>query len=200
MDTGRNAEFFEIIKSRLTPDRLYHSICVAEKAKHLAEKYGADPEKAYTTGLVHDIMKKESAEKMLELIENDGQVLGKNEKRITVTLHAIAGEVYLRKNLNVTDEEILSAVRWHTTGKENMSLFEKIIYVADLVSDDRDYPDVKEVRQLAEENLDKTVLRGLSFTIEDNAKKYKPIHIDTLKAYNYYLGERIKQIWKEQNS
>ena len=192
MVTERNAEFFDIIKTRLTSKRLYHSICVAEKAKHLAEKYGSDPEKAYTAGLVHDIMKNQSVEEMSELIESDGQVLSDNEKAITVTLHAVAGEVYLRKELGVTDEELLSAVRWHTTGKENMSLFEKIIYVADLVSDDRDYPDVREVRQLAEENLDKTLLRGLSFTIEDNAKKYKPIHNDTVKAYNYYLGERIK--------
>lgn len=191
MVTERNAEFFEIIKSRLTPKRLYHSICVAEKAKYLAEKYGADPEKAYTTGLVHDIMKNESVETMFELIESDGQVLTDSEKAITVTLHAIAGEIYLRKNLNVTDRELLSAVRWHTTGKEDMSLFEKIIYVADLVSDDREYPDVDEVRQLAEEDLDKTLLRGLSFTIEDNAKKYKLIHTDTVKAYNYY-AERIR--------
>lgn len=191
MVTERNAEFFEIIKNRLTPKRLYHSICVAEKAKHLAEKYGADPEKAYTTGLVHDIMKNESVEDMLQLIENDGQVLIENEKAITVTLHAIAGEVYLRKNLGVTDEEVLSAVRWHTTGKEDMSLFEKVIYVADLVSEDREYPDVNEVRQLAEDNLDKTLLRGLSFTIEDNARKHKLIHIDTVKAYNYY-AERIR--------
>ena len=142
-------------------------------------------------GLVHDIMKNETVEKMLEVIENDGQTLTENEKAITVTLHAIAGEVYLRKNLGMTDEELLSAVRWHTTGKEDMSLFEKIIYVADLVSDDREYPDVQEVRELAEENLDKTLLRGLSFTIEDNARKYKLIHIDTVKAYNY-LAERIK--------
>lgn len=191
MVTERNAEFFDIIKMRLSPQRLYHSICVAEKAKHLAEKYGADAEKAYTAGLVHDIMKNQPVSKMLELIESDGQTLTDSEKAITVTLHAIAGEVYLRKNLGVTDEELLSAVRWHTTGKENMSLFEKIIYVADLVSDDREYPDVKEVRELAEENLDKTLLRGLSFTIEDNARKYKLIHIDTVKAYNY-LAERIK--------
>jgi predicted HD superfamily hydrolase involved in NAD metabolism len=191
MVTERNAEFFEIIKNRLNPKRLYNSICVAEKAKHLAEKYGSDVEKAYTAGLVHDIMKNQSAEEMLQLIEDDGQVLSDSEKAITVTLHSIAGEIFLRKNLNVTDEELLSAVRWHTTGKEDMSLFEKIIYVADLVSDDRDYPDVEEVRQLAEEDLDKTLLRGLSFTIEDNAKKHKLIHTDTVKAYNYY-AERIR--------
>lgn len=191
MDTARNREFLEILKTRLTPQRLYHSICVAEQAKHLAEIFDGDVEKSYTAGLIHDIMRYEPVEKMLQLIENDGQVLTESEKNITVTLHAIAGEVYLRKELNVTDSEILSAVRWHTTGKEDMSLLEKIIYVADLTSEDREYPDILEVRAMAEESLEKTCLRGLSFTIEDNAKKCRPIHIDTVKAYNY-LAERIK--------
>ena len=191
MDMARNKEFLEILKTRLTPQRLYHSICVAEQAKHLAEKFGGDSEKAYTAGLVHDIMRYEPVDKMLELIENDGQNLTESEKNVTVTLHAIAGEVYLRKELNVTDKDILSAVRWHTTGKEDMSLLEKIIYVADLTSEDREYPDILEVRAMAEESLEKTCLRGLSFTIEDNARKCRPIHIDTVKAYNY-LAERIK--------
>ena len=190
MDTERNVEFLEILKTRLTPQRLYHSICVAEQAKHLAEIFGGDAEKAYTAGLIHDIMRYEPPEKMLELIENDGQFLTESEKNITVTLHAIAGEVFLRKELGVTDKDILSAVRWHTTGKEDMSLLEKIIYVADLTSEDREYPDILEVRALAEESLDKTCLRGLSFTIEDNAKKCRPIHIDTVKAFNF-LAERI---------
>ena len=190
MDTERNVEFLEILKTRLTPQRLYHSICVAEQAKYLAEIFGGDAEKAYTAGLIHDIMRYEPPEKMLELIENDGQFLTESEKNITVTLHAIAGEVFLRKELNVTDKDILSAVRWHTTGKEDMSLLEKIIYVADLTSEDREYPDIIEVRAMAEESLDKTCLRGLSFTIEDNAKKCRPIHIDTVKAFNF-LAERI---------
>lgn len=190
MDTARNSEFLEILKKRLPPKRLYHSICVAEQAKHLAEIHGGDAEKAYTAGLIHDILRYEPAEKMIEIIENDGQTLTEGEKKIVFTLHAVAGEVYLRKELNVTDFEILSAVRWHTTGKEDMSHLEKIIYVADLTSEDREYPDVKEVRELAEKSLDATLLRGLSFTIEDNAKKCRPIHIDTVKAYNY-LAERI---------
>lgn len=189
MDTERNAEFLEILKKRLTPQRLYHSICVAEQAKHLAEIFGGDTEKSYTAGLIHDIMRYEPPEKMIEMIESDGQTLTESEKNITVTLHAVAGEVYLRKELGVADEEILSAVRYHTTGKEDMSLLQKIIYVADLTSEDREYLDVKEVRELAEKSLDKTCLRGLSFTIEDNARKCRPIHIDTVKAYNY-LAER----------
>ena len=72
-----------------------------------------------------------------------------------------------------------------------MTLLQKIIYAADLTSADRAYPDVDEVRALAEKDLDRTVLRGLSFTIEDNARKCRPIHIDTVKAFNY-LAERIK--------
>ena len=192
MDTERNAEFLEILKKRLTPQRLYHSICVAEQAKHLAGIFGGDTEKSYTAGLIHDIMRYEPPEKMIEMIESDGQTLTESEKNITVTLHAVAGEVYLRKELGVADEEILSAVRYHTTGKEDMSLLEKIIYVADLTSEDREYSDVKEVRELAEKSLDKTCLRGLSFTIEDNARKCRPIHIDTVKAYNY-LAERINR-------
>lgn len=192
MDTDRNGEFLEILKEKLTPSRLYHSICVAEKAKHLAEIFGADTEKAYTAGLIHDIMRYEPAEEMLKLIDEDGKhKLTDSERRITVTLHAVAGEVYLRTKLGVTDEEILSAVRYHTTGKEKMTLLEKIIYVADLTSEDRDYPDVSKVRETAEESLEKATLRGLSFTIESNAKINRPIHIDTVKAYNY-LAERIE--------
>lgn len=192
MDTERNSEFLDILKEKLTPSRLYHSICVAEQAQHLAEKFGADTEKAYTAGLIHDIMRYEPPEEMLKLIDSDGKYkLTPLERKITVTLHAVAGEIYLRTKLGVTDEEILSAVRYHTTGKENMTLLEKIIYVADLTSEDRDYPDVAEVRETAEQSLEKATLRGLSFTIESNVQKNKPIHIDTVKAYNY-LAERIE--------
>lgn len=192
MDTERNSEFLDILKEKLTSARLYHSICVAEQAQHLAEKFGADTEKAYTAGLIHDIMRYEPPEEMLKLIDSDGKYkLTPLERKITVTLHAVAGEVYLRTKLGVTDKEILSAVRYHTTGKENMTLLEKIIYVADLTSEDRDYPDVAEVRETAEQSLENATLRGLSFTIESNAHKNKPIHIDTVKAYNY-LAERIE--------
>lgn len=189
MDTKRNDEFLEILKSRLTEQRLYHSLCVAKQAKRLAELHGGDAEKAYTAGLVHDIMRYEPAEAMIRLIEDDGQTLTDSEKKITVTLHAVAGEVYLRRVLSVTDADILSAVRYHTTGRENMTLLEKIIYAADLTSDDREYPDIKEVRALADRDLDLAALRGLSFTIEDNARKSRPIHLDTVKAFNY-LADR----------
>ncbi len=193
MDTQRNAEFLEILKTRLTPQRLYHSICVAEQAQHLAEIFGGDKEKSYTAGLVHDILRYEPIDKMIELIEADSQPVTPIERQMGVTLHAKAGEVYLRKVLNVTDSEILSAVRWHTTGRPDMSFLEKLIYVADLTSADREYPDVSEVRAMAEESLDKALLRGLSFTIEDNSRKYRLIHIDTLNAYNFYLNERKQE-------
>ena len=190
MDTERNGEFLEIIKSKLTPTRLYHSICVAEQAEKLAKIFGENSKKAYTAGLVHDIMKYASPEEMIDLIQSDGVSLSESEKKATKILHAPAGEVYLRKKLGVTDKDILSAVKYHTTGKENMTLFEKIIFVADLTSAERNYPDVEEMRHLAETDIDKALLKGLAFTIEKNARKNRPIHLDTVKAFNY-LAERI---------
>lgn len=190
MDTERNGEFLEILKAKLTPKRLYHSICVAEAAVNLSEKYGCDREKAYTAGLVHDIMKCVSVDEMIQIIESDGVKLTTLEKKVKATLHATAGEIFLRKNLNVTDREILNAVKYHTTGREDMTLLEKVIYVADLISLDREYYDVEKVRAMADENLDKALMEGLSFTIIKNARLNRPIHPDTVKAFNY-LAERI---------
>ncbi len=193
MDTERNNEFLEEMKKRLKTERLYHSICVAEQARHLAKIYNADEEKAYTAGLVHDIMKYEEPEKAIKMIEEDGRnKMTESEKKILPTIHAVAGEVFLRTKLGLTDEEILSAVRYHTTGKENMTLMEKIIYVSDLTGADRNYKDVDEVRKTAETDLDMACLMGLEFTIEKNLKANRPIHMDTIKAYNY-ITERMEQ-------
>ena len=192
MDTIRDNQILDELKRRLKPERLYHSICVAEQAKHLAAIYGADEDKAYTAGLAHDIMKYEDPQDALRMIEEDGKnKLSERDKRIIPTLHAVAGEVFLRTKMGITDEEILSAVRYHTTGRENMTLMEKIIYVSDLTGKDRDYPDVDDVRRAAETNIDMACLMGVKFTIEKNVLKNKTINIDTIKEYNYF-AERIK--------
>ena len=83
MDTERNGEFLEIIKSKLTPARLYHSICVAEQAEKLAKIFGENSKKAYTAGLVHDIMKYASPEEMIDLIQSDVVSLSESEKKAT---------------------------------------------------------------------------------------------------------------------
>ena len=116
----------------LPEKRLYHSRCVADSAEQLALQYGADPKKARFAGLWHDCAK--------YLVSDPLQ-------------HAAAGAEYLKHHMGITDEEILSAVRWHTTGHADMNLLAQVVFVADLISEDRNYPDVEIVRELAAKDL-----------------------------------------------
>lgn len=184
MDTQRNDEFLEEIKKRLSRFRFIHSVNVADEAKRLALKYGADAGKAYTAGLVHDIAKDLPKEEQLEMLASCGIELTEVEKQSPKVWHAMCGEVFLRNRLNVTDEEILSAVRYHTTAKAGMSLLEKVLYVADYTSAERDYEDVDVMREKADRDLDEAMLYGLEFTIHEIVNEHRPVHPDSLNAYN----------------
>jgi len=118
----------------LTPQRLRHSECVADAAVKLARRYGADEYRAMLAGMLHDCMK----------------CGGPQEDP---TRHAFVGAEYLERECGITDEAVLNAVRWHTTGHAGMTTLEEIVFVADLVSADRDYPDLEIVRTLARDDL-----------------------------------------------
>ena len=184
MDTGRNKEFVEEIKKKLSEYRFYHSLNVADEAKRLALKYGADPEKAYTAGLVHDIMKDTPKNEQLKLFEKYNIKLTPVELESPKTWHAMSGEAYLRNELNVTDEEILKAVRYHTTARAGMSLLEKVLYIADYTSAERNYDDVDVMREKADRSLEEAMLYGLQFTINEMVTEGRAVHPDSIQAYN----------------
>lgn len=184
MDTQRNEEFLEEIKRRLSKERFYHSLNVADEAKKLAVHYGADSEKAFTAGLLHDIIKDTGKYEQLKILEQNGIILTDTEKSSAKTWHAMAGAIFIEKNLNVQDKEIISAVRFHTTGKEKMTLLEKVIYIADFISADRSYPGVEIMREKAYRSLNEAMLEGLQFTIIENVRNAYPIHEDSIKCYN----------------
>jgi nicotinate-nucleotide adenylyltransferase len=184
MDTERNNEFLEEIKKRLSEYRFYHSLNVADEAKRLALKYGADAEKAFTAGLVHDIMKDTPKPEQLKLFEKYGVKLTPVETVSPKIWHAVCGELFLRNEMNVTDMEILRAVRYHTTARADMSLLEKVLYVADYTSIERDYDDVDVMREKADRDLDEAILYGLQYTIDEMVKEGRPVHPDSLDAYN----------------
>ena len=150
----------------------------------LAERFGADPRKAYFAGLLHDVMKDAPREEQKRTIEDGGAVLTDAENGNPKLWHAMAGEAYLRTQMGVTDADILNAVRYHTTGRARMSLLEKILYVADYLSADREYDGVERMRRLAESSLEEAMLFGLSFTISDLAQKEQIIHPDSVDCYN----------------
>ncbi len=178
------SNYIEILKSRLTEKRFKHSFCVADEAKRLAVKYESNAEKAYLAGLLHDITKNADENEQLNLMKEfdiipDGITLS-SEK----LWHAVTGAGYIEKRLGITDKEIISAVRYHTTAKKNMSKFEKILYIADFTSLDRDYDDVEIMREKANESLDCAMEYALEYTVNELKGKGAKIHPDTLDAYN----------------
>ena len=177
-------EYKSLLKTKLGEKRYKHSLCVADEAVRLSHLYGGNSDKAYLAGLLHDIMKDESKQEQLQTLDKFDIILSNVEKRAPKLWHAISGAVYAQKVLNVSDLEIISAIRYHTTAKKDMSLLETLVYLADFTSMDRDYIGVEEMRHVVNVNLDKALYTGLSFTIKDLVMHGCPIHPDTIDAYN----------------
>lgn len=177
-------EYKVVIRPFLSEKRYYHSVCVSKAAVELAKKYGADPAKAETAGILHDIMKDLPPEQQLEKMKQYGICLTEVERAAPKLWHAMLGAEYLKEELKIEDREILDAVRYHTTGRRDMTLLDRVLFMADFISADRDYSGVAELRKAAQKNLGEAMLEGLAYTIADLADGKKPIHPDTLEAYN----------------
>ena len=175
----------QLLRSKLDNYRYIHSVGVADSARELAKIYGADEEKAYFAGLLHDIAKNMPKDEQLQIMEKGGIILNPAEKNNPALWHAIAGECYLRCVMGITDTEILGSVRCHTTGKAGMTLLEKIIYVADYISAERNYPDVDVMRDLSlNHSLEKASLYSLIYTFNKQTKLQGIIHPDSVEYYN----------------
>ena len=185
-------KYIELLKERLDEYRFIHSLNVAKSAVLLAEKYGADKDKAYIAGLLHDVTKNDSQEKQLQLINENCIILTNTEQNNPKLWHAISGMCFLKAKLGIDDEEILGAVRYHTTGKAGMTLLEKVIYIADYISEEREYPDVDVMRELSGESLEKASLYALKFSLRSLSKKEKPIHEDSVAYYNELVIQSMK--------
>ena len=181
------------IRARLSDARYTHSLCVADSAKELALRYGADPDAAYLAGLAHDVLKEQKKKDALQYFALHGILLTPVEAAAPKLWHAMAAEIYLRQ-VYALPEEILSAVRYHTTGRAGMTLLEKILFTADFISADRDYPGVDDMRERAKVSLELAMEEGLRYTIEELARDDRPIHPDTVAAYNEILTEKGKNI------
>lgn len=177
-------EYKELLEKRLNKGRYYHSLCVADEAKRLAEKYDGNEEKCYLAGLLHDITKNASYEEHLSIFKDNNITLSQIEMSAEKLWHAVSGALYIKNNLNINDTEILDAVRYHTTAKADMSLTAKILYLADFTSKDRNYPDVNIIRNLVDKSLDEAFIYALKYSIIDLTERSKAIHPDTVAAFN----------------
>ena len=141
-------EAYEYVKKNLKENRFIHTLGVIEEAKKLAKINGVSEEKAEMAALCHDIAKNIPKTEMLEIMKENNIILTEDEENSPSIWHSILGPIVTKKELKIEDEEILSAIRWHTTGKENMTKLEKIIYIADMIEPSRDFDGVEELRKV----------------------------------------------------
>lgn len=187
----------DVLKIRLSKKRYNHSLNVSRSAGELAEKYGADKEKARLAGLLHDICKEIPKEEQLKMAIACGRDFTVTEQQIPPLYHAAAGAWYCENVLHIRDDDILNAIRYHTAARAGMSLLEEIIYLADLISEDRDYKDVGKMRRIAFTDLKEAMLEAMRFSIGDIAQKGSLIPENSYAAYNYYAGIKREKSKKE---
>lgn len=186
-DGEKMAMFRNYLKSNLSKKRYKHSLNVADAALNLAMQYGANPNKAYFAGLVHDICKELPHQEQKRLMLTCPFPPDELELKTPSLYHAVAGSAFLNKCFDINDEEILRAVRFHTVAADNMSKVEAIVYMADLISAERDYSGVEAMRKLAFSDFDKAMAEALRFQISSQVNKLNYLIPSTARAYNEYI-------------
>ena len=180
----------EKLKAALKPDRYKHSLGVCDEAVKLAKRYGANEEKAYLAGLLHDCAKGYPKKRQIELCEEYGVELDEASLSCPAVIHAPLGAEVARRDYGIEDEEILEAIRCHTVGKSGMGLLDKIIYMADMIEPMRNFEGVEKLRKMAYKDLDAAMLEAIKDGINFNLNKPSVIHPATIDAWNDLLTKK----------
>ena len=180
------------LKREMDDSRYEHTLGVMYTSAALAMRYEYDMERAMLAGLMHDCAKCIPNAKKLKLAEKNGLEITELERNNPFMLHAKVGAMLAKVKYDIDDEEVLGAIRWHTTGKPDMNLLEKIVYVADYIEHNRAFPGVEQARDIAQVSLDRAVAYETARTVEHLAHQGLPIYPQTLETYNafvHYLKE-----------
>ena len=174
------------IKSILSEKRYYHSKCVMDMCEKLAIRYNVDVETAKKVGIAHDIAKEMSEEEKFKYIEENNIKIDEIEKVHTGLLHAKIGADIAIKKYGFT-AEMGQAIAAHTTGKENMTMLDKILYMADWTGLDRKFENTEYIRNLVFEDIDKAILYSLEDVIKEKLEIKEQVHINSILARNNLL-------------
>lgn len=184
-------DIIKYLQDNLSDKRYRHSLGVADEAVKLADIYGADREKAYLAGLVHDCAKEIKSDEALRLLKDRYCVVPDTASVLMPNLlHGILGAYMARSEFGIEDADIFDAVRYHTTGKANMNLLSRIIYIADFIEPNRDFDSVDELRALTYRDIDEAIIVGIDFTICDLIKRGQIVHPDTMDCRNDLIIKR----------
>lgn len=181
-------EIETVLKEMLPERRLKHSLNVSKCAVKLSEIYKCDKQKAEIAGLVHDCAKYFTDEQIEDCVRKFNIELDPLEVNNIALSHSVIGSYVAKEVFNIDDEEIINAIKYHTTGRENMSLLEKIIYMADLIEEGRKFPRVEELRELTfSGKLEEALILSFNNTIKFVIDNDQLIHPRTVSARNYIL-------------
>lgn len=176
----------ELAKSTLSEKRYNHTLAVAKLAKELAELNEEDVQRIEKAALLHDITKEIPIKKQRKSLQekNNYHDLPDN------CVHSVTGYYYVKDTLKIYDEELANSILYHTTARGGMTMFEKIIFVADKTSYDRDYSEVIRLREIAFVNIDECMTEIISFLMQSLLKKRKAMAIDTINCYNELVSKK----------
>lgn len=178
----------ELVRSRLSDKRYEHTLNVKKMAVRLAKRYGVDEDKAALAALLHDSAKEISKDEMRELMRQYPQYAEGGEERPIPVWHGICAAILARTRWGVEDEAILSAIACHTAGKPGMTLLDKILYLADMTSAERDWDGVEKLRRLELKDLDAAMLAALKQTNDFVLSQGKPLDPMSKAAYEDILA------------
>ena len=183
----------ELVRSRLSDKRYEHTLNVKKMAVKLAKRYGVDEDKAALAALLHDSAKEISKDEMRELMRQYPQYAEGGEERPTPVWHGICAAILARTQWGVEDEAILSAIACHPAGKAGMSKLDKVVYLADMTSKERDWPGVGKLRKLEMKDLDAAMLAALKQTNDFVLSQGKPLDPQSAAAYEDILARQKKE-------
>lgn len=182
-------EIQKYVKEQLSEKRYNHSICVMERSRELALKFGADIKIAEKIGIAHDVAKEMTAEEKLEYVKNNNIEIDEVEEENTPLLHAKIGKDIAIKKFEFT-ESMGQAIANHTTGSKDMDIYSKILFIADRTSEDRNFEDLEYLNKLIDKGINEAVLYILDKKIKLQIEKRAPIHINGIIARNFLLSTK----------
>ncbi|WP_367925777.1 bis(5'-nucleosyl)-tetraphosphatase (symmetrical) YqeK [uncultured Ruthenibacterium sp.] len=172
-----------LAKKNLSEKRYEHTLNVKKLAVELARRNGVDENKAALAAYLHDIAKELPKDRLLQILRENDIIANNALQRAPAVWHGIAAAILAQKEYGIEDEDVLSAIRCHTTGKPNMSKLDKIIYMADMASYERSYPEAESLRAHVLENLDRGTIEGLGMSIAWLKASGKNVDEYSLAAY-----------------
>ncbi|WP_213975103.1 bis(5'-nucleosyl)-tetraphosphatase (symmetrical) YqeK [Tepidanaerobacter acetatoxydans] len=178
------------LRKSMNDKRFLHSLGVMQTAEKLAGRYGEDIEKAKVAGLLHDCAKGLDMECQLKLAKYFGILLDDIERREKVLIHGPLGAAIAKVEYGINDEQILTAIKVHTTGDADMSLLDRIIFLSDFIEPNRCFPGVEELRVKAFQDLDDAIIGAFDSTIRYVLSKKSLLHPRTILGRNFILMQR----------